>query len=268
MTSSFRDAEHSGWSARADSYDRMFTPISNQAIPRMIALLGDLRGKRVLDICCGSGHLTAALANKGATAEGIDFASAMVAKASAIYPTVSFREGDAEALDYADGSFDGVVCCYGIVHLSRPDLAIAEAFRVLKPGGAYVFTQWALADELLTIVSAAVAEHGGPVQLPPAPPLMRFGEPEECRRALIAAGFSNVAVENLDISWKSNRPEPLLDLIAGGTVRAAMMIDSQEPGPRAMIREAIVNAARVRTTDGVTLIRRPTVLAFGEKPAA
>src|SRR5690242_4994583 len=72
MTSSFRDAEHSGWSARADSYDRMFTPISNQAIPRMIALLGDLRGKRVLDICCGSGHLTAALANKGATAEGID----------------------------------------------------------------------------------------------------------------------------------------------------------------------------------------------------
>ena len=120
---------NSGWTARADSYDRVFTPISDQAIPHMLAPLGDLRGKRVLDICCGSGHMTAALADKGAAAEGIDFAPTMIAKASSRYPAISFHQGDAEALDYPSNSFDHVVCCYGIMHLARPDLAIAEAYR-------------------------------------------------------------------------------------------------------------------------------------------
>jgi SAM-dependent methyltransferase len=265
MTGSFRDAEHSGWTARADSYDRVFTPISDQAIPHMLAPLGDLRGKRVLDVCCGSGNMTAALANNGAIAEGIDFAPTMIAKASAHYPAISFQHGDAEALGYPDNSFDHVVCCYGIMHLARPDRAIAEAHRVLKPGGVYVFTQWALDDELLTIVSAAVAEHGQLVELPAGPPPMRFSEPEECRRALTAAGFDTIAVERIEITWTSNRPEALLDLIAGGTVRAAMMIEAQDPGRQAKIREVIVDAARARTSATVTHIRRPTVMALGKK---
>jgi|EndMetStandDraft_8_1072994.scaffolds.fasta_scaffold184531_2 SAM-dependent methyltransferase len=267
MTGSFRDVEHSGWTARADSYDRVFTPISDQAIPHMLAPLGDLRGKRVLDICCGSGHMTAALADKGAAAEGIDFAPTMIAKASSRYPAISFHQGDAEALDYPSNSFDHVVCCYGIMHLARPDLAIAEAYRVLKPGGTYVFTQWALDDELLTIVSAAVAEYGQPVELPAEPPPMRFSEPEECRRALTAAGFGKIAVERIEIAWASNRPEALLDLIAGGTVRAAMMIEAQDPARQVRICDAIVDAARARTSANTTLIRRPTVMALGEKTA-
>jgi SAM-dependent methyltransferase len=197
----------------------------------------------------------------------LDFASPMVAKASDHYPSISFKQGDAEALPYPDGSFDGVVCCYGIMHLPQPDLALAEAFRVLKPGGAYIFTQWAADDELLTIVSTAVVEHGGLVELPAAPPPLRFSDPEECRRTLSAAGFGNIMVERLDISWTSDRPDALLELIAGGTVRAAMVIDAQQPEPQAKIREAIVDAARMRTSHGITRISRPTVLAFGQKPA-
>lgn len=73
MTGSFGDAELSACTARAESYDKLFTPISNQAIPPVLAKLGDVRGKRVLDICCGSGHLTAALTRNGAEAEGLDF---------------------------------------------------------------------------------------------------------------------------------------------------------------------------------------------------
>ena len=153
----------------------------------------------------------------------------MIAKASSHYPAISFQQGDAEAPGYPNTSFDHVVCCYGIMHLTHPDRAIAEAYRVLKPGGAYVFTQWALDDELLTIVSAAVAEYGQPVELPTGPPPMRFSEPAECRRALTAAGFGKIAVERLEITWASNRPEALLDLIAGGTVRVAMMIEAQDP---------------------------------------
>ena len=100
MSESFRDSELSGWTSRADSYDKLFTPLSNQVIPPIIAALGNVRGKRVLDVCCGSGHLTAALISAGAEAEGLDFAPTIVAKATANHPDIRFRQGDAESLPY------------------------------------------------------------------------------------------------------------------------------------------------------------------------
>src|SRR6185295_4962017 len=105
MTQSFRDSELAGWTARADSYDKLFTPLSNQAIASIVAALGNVRGARVLDVCCGSGHLTAALLSAGANAEGLDFAPTIVAKAAANHPHIQFRQGDAESLPYQDESF-------------------------------------------------------------------------------------------------------------------------------------------------------------------
>jgi SAM-dependent methyltransferase len=266
--SSFRADEFAGWTARAESYDRLFTPISNQAIPSMLAALGELRNKRVLDVCCGLGHLTAALAAGGADAEGLDFAPSMVLRAGAHYPTLRFLRGDAEKLPFDDNAFDHVVCCYGIMHLENADQAIAEAFRVLKRGGSYVFTQWAREDEVLAIVSSAVAAHGSPdVVLSAAPPQMRFGDPDECRRVLLACGFVNAAVMRLDIAWTADRADALLDLIFGGAVRAAMMIEAQPPQQREMIEKAITEAARARRTGAHIVIRRPTVMASGKKPA-
>ena len=267
MTGSFREAELSGWTARADSYDKLFTPISNQAIAPVLAKLGDVRGKRVLDICCGSGHLTAALASNGAEAEGLDFAPTMVAKACVNYPAIRFRQGDAESLPYESNVFDHVVCCYGVMHLERPDLAIAEAHRVLRYGGKYVFTQWAKDDDLLRIVSSAIAEHGDrSIDLPAAPPPMRFSEPDECRRVLLASGFEGVAVDRLDIEWNAARPEALLELIYGSAVRAAMLIEAQEPAQRAKIHDVIIFTSRANSPGDAIIIRRPTVMASGEKP--
>jgi SAM-dependent methyltransferase len=68
--------------------------------PHILSALGDLSGKAVLDVCCGPGHLAAAAVQRGATAEGIDFAPTMVAKAARNYPAIPFREGDAESLPY------------------------------------------------------------------------------------------------------------------------------------------------------------------------
>lgn len=269
MSGSFRDSELSGWTSRADSYDKLFTPLSNQAIPRIIAALGNIRGKRVLDVCCGSGHLTAALISAGADAEGLDFAPTIVAKAAANHPAIRFRQGDAESLPYEMESFDHVVCCYGVMHLERPDLAIADAYRVLRRGGRYVFTQWAKDDELLRMVGAAIAAHGdATVVLPPAPPMMRFGDPDECRRALDAAGFRGITVDRIDVEWRDNRAEALLDLIHGSAVRAALLIDAQAPDRRVRIHEAIVAAARANSpSSNAVVVRRPTIVAGGTKVA-
>jgi SAM-dependent methyltransferase len=221
----------------------------------------------VLDVCCGSGHLTAALISAGAEAEGLDFAPTIVAKATANHPDIRFKQGDAEKLPYENDSFDHIVCCYGVMHLERPDQAIADAYRVLRTGGRYVFTQWAKDDQLLQIVSAAIAAHGDPaVVLPSAPPMMRFGDLDECRRALGAVGFRGITVDRIDVEWRDSRAEALLDLIHGSAVRAALLIDAQSPERRARIHEAILAAARATSsTPTAIVIRRPTVIARGTK---
>ncbi len=192
----------------------------------------------------------------------------MVAMARENYPRLAFHEGDAEALPYADGVFDHVVCAFGVMHLNRPDAAIGEAFRVLKSQGRYVLTQWAKDDELLKIVLSAIAEHGAPVaNLPDAPPPLRFSDPGECRRVLEATGFADVRDERVETTWTTERPEALLDLVYGGAVRVAIVLEAQEPERRAAIHAAILDAARARADSGTIVIRRPVVLAAGTKPA-
>jgi SAM-dependent methyltransferase len=96
----FRDLEHQGWLEKADAYREIFGRITEQAISPILATFGDLSGKRFLDVGSGTGELTAEAAGRGATAEGLDFAATMVAKASQKYPRIPFQEGNAEKLPY------------------------------------------------------------------------------------------------------------------------------------------------------------------------
>ena len=84
MESSFRDAELAGWTTRPASYDQHLSPITSQVIAPVVAALGPLAGTKVLDVCCGPGHLAGALAAGGAAAEGLDFAATMVARVARV----------------------------------------------------------------------------------------------------------------------------------------------------------------------------------------
>jgi SAM-dependent methyltransferase len=263
----FRDAELEGWTLRAEGYDAHFRAISDQLTGAIEKALGQVSGKRVLDVCCGPGHLANAFSAKGADVVGIDFAPTMIELAARHYPDRTFAVGDAEFLEYTANEFDHVVCAYGVMHLGDPDKAIAEAYRVLRPGGTYVFSQWADDDELLSLVSNAVKEHGGPVTgLPEAPPPMRFSNPSECSRTLALHGFIECEVKRVDVRWHGQSPKDVLRLIQEAATRAALLIETQAPGRRAAIEAAIIDKARQRSEgEGVTL-RRPTLLASGRKP--
>jgi ubiquinone/menaquinone biosynthesis C-methylase UbiE len=159
----FRDLEQAGWTAKADTYDDFFAKITKQAVDAILIALGDLEGKRLLDVACGTGHLAGAASSRGAEAEGIDFTAAMVAQAADNYPDCTFTEGDAEHLPYEDGRFDAVACSFGLLHLENADTAIQEAHRVLRPGGRYAFTVWRNPDqgsEMHQIILGAVNELG------------------------------------------------------------------------------------------------------------
>src|SRR5262249_11743014 len=76
-------------------------------------------------------------------------------------PSIDFRPGDAEALPFPDRRFDAVVMSFGLLHLGRPDQALAEAHRVLRPHGRIGFTVWAKPDEAVAvgIILPAIGRH-------------------------------------------------------------------------------------------------------------
>ena len=137
---------------------------------------------------------------------------------------------------------------------------------MLRPGGTYAFSQWAQDDDLLQIVSAALAAHGrSDLALPPAPPPMRFSDRDECRRALQSGGFRDVGALRIELQWRTDRAEAVLDLIESGAVRAALLLEAQEPARRARIHKAIIEAAETRRAGSEIILDRPAVLASGKK---
>lgn len=107
--------------------------------PVLWAMLGDVRGHRVLDAGCGTGYLTRQLAERGALVTGVDLSGAMIAIARNDHPTLDFRVDSLSALRTLDDhEFDAIVSNY--VLMDAPDLegAMRAFARVLKPGGEVV----------------------------------------------------------------------------------------------------------------------------------
>jgi SAM-dependent methyltransferase len=268
-TVSFKELERQNWAAKAAAYDAWLGPVTAGAIEPLLDATEVDRGMHVLDVACGPGYGAAQATSRGARAIGIDFAAAMVAEARRRFPGIAFREGDAENLDFADGEFDGVFCALGLHHMAAPDRAIAEAYRVLKPGGRYAFTVWAAPDrhDFFRLVLGAIQAHGRTdVPLPPAPPMFRFSDAEESRRILTGTGFHDVSVREVSLVWQAASPDAIVDMVHKSTVRAALLVEHQTPDARERIHAAIIDGAAQFRRDGAYTMAFPAVLSAARKP--
>jgi SAM-dependent methyltransferase len=165
-------------------------------------------GDRVLDIGCGPGWFWAAAAEmppKRLNLTLADLSPGMVQEALERCRALSFvslegRQADAAALPFADGAFDAVIAMHMLYHLPEPAAAIAEMFRVLKPGGFLAVTTNGTGN--LRLIHGLGAAFGGAAHDPSA---LRFGF--DAAERLMGAQFGNVVLSNYPAKLRITEPE-------------------------------------------------------------
>jgi ubiquinone/menaquinone biosynthesis C-methylase UbiE len=128
---------------QAQNFDNWAVKADDQVGARFRDALGEAARGALLDVACGPGVVTAALAPTAASVVAFDATEQMLEKARARcakagLSNVVFKSGDAENLPFADAEFDGVVTRLAIHHFAQPQRALDEMFRVLRPGGSAV----------------------------------------------------------------------------------------------------------------------------------
>jgi SAM-dependent methyltransferase len=138
-----QSAVRAAYDAVADAYASAFLgELAGKPLDRGLldVFADETRSARrpVVDVCTGPGHIARYLHERGVHVRGVDLSPAMVAKATALHPDIDFRVGDIARFDADAGSFSGMTCFYGIVHLVREQLVpvFRELARVLASGAS------------------------------------------------------------------------------------------------------------------------------------
>ena len=245
----FARFEHAGWERVADKYDSVWSSLTRQFISYLINAAGVSASMSVLDVACGPGYVSAAVKQLGAIPTGIDFSEKMIAIAKQMSPDIAFFQGNAQDLPFGNFSLDRVLINFGLLHVSQPEQACAEACRVLRSRGRFAFTVWAGPEESpgAKVVNDAIQAHAKmDVGLPEGPPRYLYGEKEECRQVLEQAGFdgSSMTYETRTVEWHLPSIRYLFEAERDAGVRTAGLLACQSPETLEVIRGAIENGIR------------------------
>ena len=265
----YREFERAGWERAAPSYAGSFEAITSLFAKQLLEAVGAGPRIKLLDVACGSGYMAAMAAESGAQVEAVDFSPNMVDAATRRYPALSFRLADAEALPFADNTFDALVIGFGVHHFPFPLRALAEARRVLRTGGRLAFTVWAPIDEhpIQKVVVDAVREAGNPAVALPTAPAGAICEIETCLSLLRDSGFvlPPPRAQRLAAPAPIESARQLIQLLTDGTVGMSSVIRSLPQDKRASLTMAVERSIERYREGDVFKVPAAAILAVGAK---
>ena len=181
---SFKAAQKQGWKNFAP-----FEAITTPCAAKLVNRAGVRGGQLVLDVACGTGVVSVTAARRGARVTGLDLTPELLERAREnariAKVEIEWHEGDVENLPFTDAAFDVVLSEFGHIFAPRPEVALGEMLRVLKPGGTIAFSTWPpeLFVGRMFMLSASY--------LPPPPPGVapppQWGDPNIVKQRLGAA---------------------------------------------------------------------------------
>ena len=159
-------------------------------------------GNEALDVGCGPGALTAVLVDRlgAAHVSAVDPSPPFVAECAARHPEVHVEQARAEALPFADRSFDLALSQLVLHFVGDAEQAVREFRRVLRPGGTAAACVWDFAEGMEMLRSFWDAALTVDPDAPDEARTMRFGRPGEIAELLVRAGFRSVQEETLEVS--------------------------------------------------------------------
>ncbi len=198
------------WSSVAEAYERHAPAfVAGEKVSAWLVDAVEARpGVTVLDLATGPGYTSLLAAARGASVICTDLSPSMleVARRRAAEQSldgIEFRLMDAQDMDLADGSVDGVLCRYGVMLMPDLSAVLAEVHRALRPGRPFAYAVWGSPEHNMwaSLIRTAAERNGHRPEGDPLGPggMMSLADPARNMNAARAAGFSQVTVETLKL---------------------------------------------------------------------
>ena len=248
------------WVTFQAQLDRQIEPLGAEAL----RVLAPAPGERVVDVGCGCGQTTLALAERvgaAGAATGVDISRPMLEVARrrpvpADAATPRFVEADAQAADLGRADYDAAFSRFGVMFFADPAAAFANIRAALAPGGRMTFVCWRpMAENLwmrLPLEAALPLLPPLPPPDPKAPGPFAFADPDRVRGILAAAGFSDIAIAPFDARIGGGTLDETVAMTFRVGPLGAALRENPHAAPR--VAEAVRRAvADYETADGVLM---------------
>lgn len=253
----YRQVSLGVWQQMADGWDRRrrwLWEVSLSVAEWMVDALEPQPGQTILELAAGTGETgfaaATALGDHGKLLS-TDFAPNMVEAARAEsrrlgLANVEHRVLDAERMDLADNSVDGVLCRWGYMLMADPQAALRETRRVLREGGRLVLSVWGhpAQNPWASVPGRALlAQTGAPPPDPTAPGVFAMADPERTASLLLTADFELRRMEDVQVNWRFESSDDywtfLTDLAGALSPAIAALSDEEQRTLRRRIEEAL-----------------------------